>query len=800
MLSFIFLANPLVVITASHSNNTLEQGNSLHVEKPGDVLVSANGVFSAGFFPVGENAYCFAVWMANHTPVWMANRDQPVNGRASTLSLEKNGKLILTDAGKQITSSWTTGDYSVQVAVQLRLLDNGNLVLLETTGKFIWQSFDFPTDTLLPGQVLTKDTYLISSRSRTNFSSGNYKLFFDNDNTLRLLYQVPDVTSSIYWPRPWSTVWENGRTLYNSSRVAVLNSLGYFNSSDNFLFRTSDSGLVLQRRMTLDPDGNLRVYSLQFGYGWVVSWQSWGEGCRVHGICGENSLCEYDPVSGRECSCLPGYRMRNPYDWSRGCEKEFRDSSCDGTTTEVGFFKLRHVEFYGYDLGLFENSTLQRCKEQCKKLCCDGFQFKFDVSKGTHICFPKSLLLNGCRTPGFPGDFYLKLPKSSLQQQYSDKEATWPRWQGCSSSKKLVYLLDREYERSKENASLNFLLKFSIVVGILESISIFLVWFVLFRSDEGNKAAQGYIETATRFRRYTFSELKKATKNFTEEIGRGGGGVVYRGVLPDQQRIAAIKRLHGGGGGGGGGQGEAEFLAEVTSIARLNHMNLIEMWGYCVQGKHRLLVYEYMEHGSLADNLSKTALNWGKRFNIAVSTAKGLAYLHEECLEWILHCDIKPQNILLDTNFNSKVADFGLSKLINRSGNNNSSFSGIRGTRGYIAPEWVYNLPITSKVDVYSYGIVVLEMVTGKCPTAVQERLVPWVREKISAATTRETWIEEIADPTLENNYDMNEMELLVQVALECVKEDMYSRPTMNQVVEMLSINKCEDSEIMEQG
>ena len=128
-------------------------------------------------------------------------------------------------------------------------------------------------------------------------------------------------------------------------------------------------------------------------------------------------------------------------------------------------------------------------------------------------------------------------------------------------------------------------------------------------------------------------------------IGQGAGGIVYKGVLPDQ-RVAAIKRLNEAD------QGEAEFLAEVNTIGMLNHMYLIEMWGYCVEGKHKLLVYEYMGHGSLAENLiSSNALDWKKRFEIAVGTAKGLAYLHEECLEWVLHCDVKPQNILLDSNF-----------------------------------------------------------------------------------------------------------------------------------------------------
>ena len=289
------------------------------------------------------------------------------------------------------------------------------------------------------------------------------------------------------------------------------------------------------------------------------------------------------------------------------------------------------------------------------------------------------------------------------------------------------------------------------------------------------------------FRKFSYSQLKQATKGFSQEIGRGAAGVEYNGVLLDQ-RVAAVKRLKDAN------QGEEEFLAEVSCIGRLNHMNLIEMWGYCAEGKHRLLVYEYMEHGSLAKNIESNALDWTKRFDIALGTARCLAYLHEECLEWILHCDVKPQNILLDSNYHPKVADFGLSKLRNRNETTYSSFSTKRGTRGYMAPEWIFNLPITSKVDVYSYGIVVLEMVTGRSITkdieatdngVVNQHLsmVTWLKERQKNGFT---CVSEILDPTVEGVYDEGKMETLARVALQCIEEEKDKRPTMSQVVEML--------------
>ena len=170
---------------SSSTLDAMSKGTSLSIEKP-KVLISPNGVFSAGFYSVGDNAFCFAIWFSNsRTVVWMANRDQPVNGKRSKLSLLKNGNLILTDAGR--FTIWTTNTFSLSL-VQLSLYNTGNLVLRNMEGVILWQSFDFPTDTLLPEQQLTKNTKLVSSRSQTNCSSGFYQFFFDNDNILRLIF------------------------------------------------------------------------------------------------------------------------------------------------------------------------------------------------------------------------------------------------------------------------------------------------------------------------------------------------------------------------------------------------------------------------------------------------------------------------------------------------------------------------------------------------------------------------------------------------------------------------------------
>ncbi|XP_054799859.1 putative receptor protein kinase ZmPK1 [Prosopis cineraria] len=769
------------------TTDTLLQGSSLSVEKPADTLVSANGVFSAGFFQVGDNAFCFSIRFTRSkqpTLVWIANRDQPVNGKVSKLTLLKNGNLILSDAGA--STIWTTATFSSS-EVYLMLMDNGNLVLRASQGIVLWQSFDSPTDTLLPGQPLTEKASLISSRSATNFSSGFYKLYFDNDNVLRLLFNGPNV-SSVYWPPTWKLPVDEGRSTYNITKIAVIDPSGHFTSSDTFEFYPSDYGVKRYRRFLMDPDGNLRLYSFNEETStWEVSWQVIPQPCTVHGLCGANSMCTYDPFVGRTCYCLQGFKIKNPNDWAQGCEPEFTTHrGCN--STGFGFVHLPRMELFGYDLEVIRVTNLTQCENRCLELCddCQGVQLKFN-EVSTYNCYIKTILLNGRDSPNFDGDVYLKLPKSTiLSLKVPQKHVPLK----CSAN--LFQSLGRTYQDSKNSTWLNFLLWFACGIGVLEMTCIFFVWFFLFRSSkENDKGERQQLLSATGFQRFTYSELKKATRGFSDEIGRGAGGIVYKGKL-DNNRVAAIKSLISETN-----QGEAEFLAEFSTIGMLNHMNLIDMWGYCVEGKHRLLVYEYMEHGSLAENLYSNALDWNKRFNIAVGTAKGLAYLHEECLEWVLHCDVKPQNILLDSDFQPKVADFGLSKLLNRDEGANSGFSRIRGTRGYMAPEWVYNLRITSKVDVYSYGIVVLEMITGKSPMGIhilenkegmdQRRLLTWVKEKMNAdGPTSKSWTEEVADPNMQGKYDPDKVELLVKVALRCVEDNMDERPSMSQVVEML--------------
>ncbi|PQM35380.1 hypothetical protein Pyn_31930 [Prunus yedoensis var. nudiflora] len=273
---------------------SLRQGSSLKVEEENDFLVSPNGTFSSGFYEVGANASCYSIWFTksvNKTVVWMANRDKPVSGRGSKLTLQRNGNLVLTDGvGSTV---WSTNTFS-DAGVEAQLLETGNLVLINQAKEFLWQSFDSPTDTLLPSQKLVRNTTLVSMRSQGTYLSGFNNFKFGDSNVLYLVYNGPQF-SSAYWPMPGVNVFDFGRKPYNSSRVAILDGVREFISSDGLVFNASDYGFGPKRRLTLDYDGMLRLYSLDESTGlWEVSWLPDAVGvCLVHGSCGEYSLCTY---------------------------------------------------------------------------------------------------------------------------------------------------------------------------------------------------------------------------------------------------------------------------------------------------------------------------------------------------------------------------------------------------------------------------------------------------------------------------------------------------------------------------
>ncbi|KAE8650997.1 putative receptor protein kinase ZmPK1 [Cucumis sativus] len=760
---------------------TLTQGNSIDVEDENQFLTSTNGIFSSGFYKVGNNSFSFSIWFArsaDKTVVWMANRDNPVNGKQSKLRLNFNGNLVLTDADGSFT--WSTNTITTQ-QVELKLLDNGNLVLVNQIGVFLWQSFDFPTDTLLPQQQFLKNSTLVSIKTPGTYSSGFYFFKFNDDNVLNIIYNSPSL-SSIYWPDPGKNVFDNGRSRYNSSRVAILNDMGRFESTDNLNFNAIDYGFGPKRRLTMDFDGVLRLYSLVESTGsWEITWLPDGplDACLVHGLCGEFGICSYTPLP--TCICPPGFIRNHPSDWSKGCKPSF-NLSCD--SKDLDFIQLPRTDYYGYDLvGFARGVSVETCRNSCLNSCqCLGFGYSTD---GLGLCFPKGVLRNGNRKPDTMRLMHIKIPKgrpkTELKEEFSNDLK-------CSASE-IVRNTEIFPENKIKFRYMGLLIAFVAIAGFIELIFFGFGWWNVFRKRVNEELVNmGYIVLAMGFKRFTYAEMKRATRNFKQVIGKGGFGTVYRGEL-DDGRIVAVKRLEGIL------QGDAEFWAEVSIIGKINHKNLVKLWGFCAEEKHKILVYEFVKNGSLDkllfSNNSSQPLGLEQRYEIAVGTAKGLAYLHEECLEWVLHCDVKPQNILLDEELEPKVADFGMSKLFKEIDEN--GFSRVRGTRGYLAPEWMMDQKIDAKADVYSYGIVLLELVSGKSASNFQSssnsmdfrysNLVSWMIDNVEKGK-----MEDAIDPRLEESEkDVRKIEMLVRVGLLCVKEDRNLRPAMSRVVELLT-------------
>ncbi|KAL7088712.1 hypothetical protein ACP275_13G144500 [Erythranthe tilingii] len=287
---------------------------------------------------------------------------------------------------------------------------------------------------------------------------------------------------------------------------------------------------------------------------------------------------------------------------------------------------------------------------------------------------------------------------------------------------------------------------------------------------------------------FTFRELANATENFNPEllVGEGGFGRVYKGHLNKTNQIVAVKQLDRNGV-----QGNREFLAEVLTLSLVHHPNLVNLIGYCADGRQRILVYDYMHNGSLEDHLldlapDKKPLDWYTRMEIAKGAAQGLEYLHDTANPPIIYRDFKSSNILLDEVFNPKLSDFGLAKL-GPTGEQDHVSTRVMGTYGYCAPEYAQTGQLTTKSDVYSFGVVFLEIISGrraidnKKPPD-EENLVAWAKPLFKDRSKYNM----MADPLLEGNYPTKGLHQAVAVAAMCLQEEANTRPLIGDVVTAL--------------
>ncbi|XVE78826.1 hypothetical protein DITRI_Ditri14bG0009200 [Diplodiscus trichospermus] len=465
-------------------------------------------------------------------------------------------------------------------------------------------------------------------------------------------------------------------------------------------------------------------------------------------------------ANGIKCDCPPGFYLLDPADDYGGCKRngEFGCNEAEQTAME-DLYEMELVTDTNWPHGDYKvenNTTEQNCKASCLNDClCEVAVF------GGTACWKKKLPLSfGVKENGVK--VFFKFRKGN--------HTTNP-----GKEKKQGPLIITGSILLGTSAFVNMALIAAFCLG-----SSFIYHKRLSKTDHADGLE-------TNLRLFTYVELAEATNDFMEELGRGAFGIVYKGTMrmgaSDSRTDVAVKKLdrsmirdvH------------KEFKTEINVIGGTHHKNLVRLLGFCEEGEQQLLVYEFLSNGTLADFLFGNGKpSWNQRTQIALGIAKGLVYLHDECSTQIIHCDIKPQNILLDEYYNARISDFGLSKLLMM--DQTQTKTAIRGTKGYVAPEWFRNLPITVKVDVYSFGVLLLEIICCRRSVLDEENgdacnsiLAYWAYDCYVGGT-----MEDVVGDEMEAINDIKNLEKLFMVAFWCIQEDPNHRPTMRKVINML--------------
>ncbi|KAK8552762.1 hypothetical protein V6N13_121146 [Hibiscus sabdariffa] len=762
---------PLSSAAQSYSNITL--GSSLVAqddEYSAWASSPSSGDFAFGFQKVGNDGFLLAIWfdkMPEKTIVWSANRNHLVQ-RGSKAELTTDGRLVLWDQrGRQIWAAVSANPG----ASHATMLDTGNLVLASQDSSILWQSFDNPTDTVLPTQAMNLDTQIIARYTETNYSNGRFKFILQRDGNLLLYTTDFPFTDKVaaYWSTQ-DSIGSGFQVIFNQSGYIYLAARNGTLLDTVFPALSSSPAQDFYLRATVDYDGVLR----QYAYPKTSVATSGGSGAKAWttlsfqpsnicqrigggyggGACGYNSYCMLSEDKQRPiCQCIPGYSFIDKNDIRKGCRPNF--GFCDEASQKTDLFEFETMEsadWFDSSYEDFEGVTEDWCRQACLSDCfCAVATFKDGECKKRRIP-----LSNGIVDPDVGGKALVKVRKGNANDE----------------------------SRSTLIRVGSVLLGGSTFLNLL----LFLLTLMMFsrlKRKEASVAIHPQKLTplpAIYLPSFTYSELEKATNGFEEQLGSGAFGTVYKGDLPSEPRKSvAVKKLHKTER-----NGEQEFQAEVTAIGRTNHKNLVQLLGFCNEGQNRLLVHEYMRNGSLAKFLFQNPRpSWYERIKIVFGTAEGLCYLHEECSSCTIHCDIKPENILLDDSFTARISDFGLAKLLKK--DETRTTTAIRGTKGYVAPEWFRNMAITVKVDVYSFGILLLEAI---CCRKNLEQDAEEEDRMILAEWAYDCYVGETLHLLVEKDEeamrDMKMVKKFVMIAIWCIQEDPSLRPTMKKVTQMM--------------
>ena len=666
---------------------------------------------------------------------WSANPNNPVRNNA-TLKLTSKRGLVLQDADGTIAWSTNIGNKTV---AGLLLTDKCNLMLLDEKNATIWQSFDHPTDTLVLGQKWVAGQQLTSK-------GGVFSLSLTSQGLFSYINSNPPQGYFFYNPG-----------IDNISYVQLLNrSLDFFNQSFKLFSKLEmvSTSSALQY-MRFEPDGHFRVY-YEDGTWYDVLTQYINDGdCGYPTFCGNYSIC-----SNGQCICpspINGtnyFRQINVMLPNLGCSL-VTPLFCEASKNHI-LLELQNTTYFPFSKYPpyinpdYQDITLKTCTQACLKNCsCKAVIY--DSSFNVRNCYLLSQI------------FSLKSMDEETKTYFNVK--VYIKVQNIPPRQLQLEII--------LGSSLGSLLVLFILIGIFA----FLFWKKTNADEVEEYCLDHVLEMPTR---YSYHDVQAMTRNFIKALGGGGFGTVFEGTLIDGTKVA-VKRLDGLS------QIEKSFLAEVETIGRTHHLNLVRLIGFCAEKFHKFLVYEYMSNGSLDKwifhkNL-EMSLDWQHKKKITLDIARGITYLHEECRQKIVHMDIKPHNILLDENFNAKVSDFGLSKLVDH--DQSQVVTTMRGTPGYMAPEWLSSV-ITEKVDVYSFGIVLLEILCGRrnfdrSQPEEAMHLVDLFKKKFEEDRLLDLVDKYSEDMQLHGEEAVN----MMRVAAWCLQNDFTKRPSMSMVVKV---------------
>ncbi|KAJ0678335.1 putative protein kinase RLK-Pelle-DLSV family [Helianthus annuus] len=723
-LALIMLPSGCSAVDTISANQEIKDGKA--------TLVSKGEMFELGYFSPGKskNRY-LGIWykkISYGTVVWVANRETPIADTSGLLKLTSLGNLVIRSGGNpMVWSSTSTVTVMSDNMVVVQLLDTGNLVVWNRN-KMIWQSFDYPGDTFLPGMKFGKDLVTGLQRSLTSWKSpddpsvGVYSDIYDTNGypqNLRLKGQV-----LLGRLGPWNGLGFSGFPLDKENQIY---STEFVVNEKEIYHKYALTSSVVQR-IVLTWDGKtLLLHWIERIQDWIVYAESEVDNCDRFSLCGPYGICSINKHP--PCSCMQGFEPRNPEewevsDWVSGCIRKNPLNCGNGNANgnEDGFLKIVGVKIPDTRRAWYNVSmTLGECEMVCKRNCsCTGFT-SLDIRNGGSGCLLWLDELLDTREYDVYQDIYIRMSASELEGKLNVHEK--------STSLQMEQLDDMQC--------------------------------------------------------FSLYEVARATGNFSvsNKIGEGGFGPVYKGVLKDGREIA-VKRLSETSQ-----QGLDEFKNEVICIAKLQHRNLVKLLGYCVHQNELILIYEYMANKSLDwflfDETRSLMLNWPQRFNIIYGIARGILYLHQDSRLQIIHRDLKAGNILLDGDMNPKISDFGLAR--NFVGHDTTAKTKkVVGTHGYISPEYAVHGRFSIKSDVFSFGVLVLEIICGNRNREFShgghnDNLLghAWRLYKEGRSTG-------LLSASLQASCVVSEVLRSIHVALLCVQHHPEDRPTMWSVVLML--------------